>query len=336
MPANMPNAALDSQLKDLLVSNNFDDAVTTRERLRNQRRGEMRSKYEDTLGSRLARDTSRAVVCNVNHQQQDVAPSTPGHPLVESLMKGAYYGAKEPIPEIERPHGLGRRVTSSKTHAPAAPQPVSAEKLREAERREEARQRAILEAAKRVHKHVYMVKPFPQDDSHDYWGRPISRAQRASRAHVNERTFEQLVGIAPPPPPTGHVAPGPIPGFDMAGADVNHEPCQTPADWQKPLVTDPKRAPNNHPPAPTPLVTRQVQVATKELQAAAGTPRAGSSLARRDVDFIGRPRSASAGYGPSRQPARGVLPAAPQVVQPESATMQRFMHRPHDTMISLF
>jgi hypothetical protein len=337
-----------SHVGELLASanNDQDDAVSTRERLRHARRAQVVGKYEASLATRLARDQSRSVVCNAYHQQMDVAPSEPGHTLVDNLMHGAYYDSHTRIPDIEKPHGLGRRVAGDSGSAPMTAAEPSPERIAAAEAAERNRQEAIRRAQAQLSPDVIMTRALPQDDSVDAFGRkkPASaRPQHGPHGQQRDQTYDELFGQPDAPPPVGHVAPGPIPNFNMASPDAECRPCTAPQEWQKPMVT--RLPPKNTDVAPL-MVTRTTEPAPSTVKSRADDLLEIERQAALRTLAQQRPPSAG-GEGPSppvavhqphiaaRVPARGVLPEAPEVKRPTTASA-RYRGRPTDTLSALF
>lgn len=331
----------DSKVGECLSSlnNDLNDAVTARERLRNRRKAEVRALYESSLPRREENDQARAVVCNVHHQQMDVAPSEMGHPLVDNLVKGAYYNqpADTPVTDIAKPRGLGRRSGSpgsspTRSHAgssvvggtqrpgSAAQRPGSRTTTRPlpaTEAREEAL--AVVESAKHAHdvpvpKKPYEVRvgPYPQDDAHDYWYRKLPPPTPGKpQIAVSKSGVAKSIGVQAG---DADVRPGPHPNFDTHSAQAIEADKPDP-NWQKPCVTELKPD-TDHGPGPR-HVTRQTETDAASVASSQATGSLVSGVAL---------------TGPRSHIPPLAQPAVPRPMTGSStSSSQRFAARPRDT-----
>ena len=113
--------SLKSSIGDLLQSPHEDlhtEGMSHRERMKQRRKQEAHNLYYTQYPQRAQNDPAHKVISNMYHQQLDLPKPPqepidtqkpiPQEPLVDNLLRGTYYAAKDHVKELDRPHGLGK------------------------------------------------------------------------------------------------------------------------------------------------------------------------------------------------------------------------------------
>ena len=85
--------------------------MSHRERMKERRKLEAHNLYYAQYPMRTEHDPAHKVISNMFHQQLDApkpVPKPPQEPLVDNLLRGAYYNSTKHVSELSRPLGLGK------------------------------------------------------------------------------------------------------------------------------------------------------------------------------------------------------------------------------------
>ena len=197
----------EDHVAELFMGQDYEETTTTRRRLKDKRKAEVRALYEASLPQREASDPARVVMKNEYKQQYDEGVTKP---LMNSLLGGKYYESKEHVGELGRPHGMSARMAGTKASPPrpstaqrqglvnhgvqASPEESLCDQDGEDVSAEETTHYQVQEQpAKRPQ--VPPMNPFPQDDSHDYFGKKLKPKPVKEDVPKYKQVFARSVGV---------------------------------------------------------------------------------------------------------------------------------------------